>query len=81
MPKLYCDIDIQRSSSLYHMQVSWRGASFAAMDLVDLEVADKETVTGSEKQDNELVYKYIPVGERGKADCEYTVVLPNAEDA
>jgi hypothetical protein len=82
MPKIYCEIDIERSSKSYNMQASWRGASFASISIADLEVADKGTgVTGGE-QENELVYKYIPaVGEKGKADCEYAVVIPHAEEA
>lgn len=82
MPKIYCEIDIERSTKSYNMQASWRDANFVSINIVDLELADRgSSATGSE-QENELVYKYIPaVGEKGKADCEYAVVLPHAEEA
>jgi hypothetical protein len=82
MPKIYCEIDIERSSNSYDMQASWRGASFASISVANLDVVDKGTGATGGEQENELVYKYIPaVGEKGKADCEYAVVIPLAEEA
>jgi hypothetical protein len=81
MPKIYCEIDIERSSKSYDMQASWRGASFASINIADLDVFDKGTSATGGEQENELVYKYIPaVGEKGKADGEYAIVVPHAEE-
>jgi hypothetical protein len=77
--EIYCEIDIERSSNSYDMQASWREASFASINIADLDVVDQVT---DATEENELLYKYIPaVGEKGKADCEYAIVVPHAEEA
>lgn len=47
MPKICYEIEIQDSSSAYHMQVSWRGASFATVDLADFDVEKEVSCTSS----------------------------------
>jgi hypothetical protein len=85
MPKLFCDIDIQRSDTSYKMQASWRGAKFCDFNLEGLEtvdVASEKGTIGGEADYGVLVYRYIPaVGKKGEADIEYPVVVPHGEDA
>jgi hypothetical protein len=84
MPKVFCDIDIQRDETSYSMQASWRGAKFADMKLEGLLPFDPKTEAGTiggESDFGILTYKYIPaVGERGKADVEYPIVVPHSEE-
>ena len=75
MPKIYCDLDDQIQGSSYTLQASWRGAKFASFTIEDLKSpgADQPTPIADPRT---LVYKYVPaVGEPGKADCEYPVVI------
>jgi hypothetical protein len=82
MPKIYCEIGIKHSSKSLNMQASWRGTSFVSIHIANLDVADNASSVTGDEQENELVYKYIPaVGEKGKADCEYAVVIPLSEEA
>jgi hypothetical protein len=82
MPKVYCEIDIERSSESYDMQASWRDASFASINIAGLDIVDNGIGEAGGELENELVYRYIPaVGEKGKADCEHAVVIPHAEEA
>jgi 2-polyprenyl-6-methoxyphenol hydroxylase-like FAD-dependent oxidoreductase len=85
MPKIYCAIDIHRREKSYRMQASWQNAKFADFNLENLQVVDPKSeqgTIGGESDYGILVYKYNPaVGERGKADCEYPVVVPHAEEA
>ena len=87
MPKVYCEIDIHHRIKSYRMQASWQGAKFCNFNLEGLSsvdpAADKGTI-GGESDYGILVYKYIPaVGRnmRGKADCEYPVVVPHEEES
>lgn len=84
MPKVYCDIDIQRTDTSYHMQASWRGAQFAEMKLDNLTSVDPKSEAGTiggESDYGILVYRYIPaVGDRGKADCEYPVCVAHSDE-
>ncbi|CAM1505591.1 Fc.00g112280.m01.CDS01 [Cosmosporella sp. VM-42] len=80
MPKLFCDIDIQRESSSYRMKASWRGATFAELVLEDLEEGGPQSQTEvvGDENNNILAYRYIPaVGEPGKADAEYPILAPH----
>lgn len=85
MPKLYCAIDIHRREKSYRMQASWQGAKFADFNLEGLEAVDHKTeqgTIGGESDYGILVYRYVPaVGERGKSDCEYPVVVPHGEES
>ena len=87
MPKVYCEIDIHQRFKSYRMQASWQGTRFCDFNLEGLlsvdPAADKGTI-GGESDYGILVYKYIPaVGRnmRGKADCEYAVVVPHEEES
>jgi hypothetical protein len=87
MPKVYCALDIHRRFRSYHMQASWQGAKFCDFSLEGLSYVDPATdkgTIGGESDYGILVYKYIPaVGRnmRGKADCEYPVVVPHEEES
>ena len=67
------------------MQASWQGAKFADFKLESLEPLDPKSehgTIGGEADHGILVYRYVPaVGERGKADCEYPVIIPRAEES
>lgn len=87
MPKLFCDIDIDRTSNPNESRItaSWRGAQFFDMRLPELTAADPSaeagTIGGNDSDYGVLVWRYIPaVGEPGKADAEYAVVVPHAEE-
>lgn len=84
MPKLFCDVDIERSASSVHVAASWRGAKFIDMRLDGLEEgnpADEAGTIGGEADYGILVYRYIPtVGEPGKADAQYPIVVPHEEE-
>jgi hypothetical protein len=85
MPKLFCDLDVQRQKNEYTVRAGWQGSTFGVMDLLDLKEVDATAeagVMGGEGDDGILTYKYIPaVGERGKADAAYTVFIPHAQEA
>lgn len=84
MPKLFCDIDIDRQPTSVRVSLSWRGAKFIDMGLVGLKEDDASTEAGTiggESDYGILVYRYIPaVGQPGKADSEYAVVVPHEEE-
>lgn len=85
MPKLFCDIDVRRREHEYSVYAGWKGATFATMKLQDLEESDSRAEAGTiggEADYGILAYKYIPaVGERGKADAAYAVVVPHHEES
>lgn len=84
MPKLFCDIDIDRQSTSVNVSASWRGAKFINMSLTGLKEDDLASETGTiggEADYGILAYRYIPaVGQPGKADAEYAVVVPHEEE-
>lgn len=84
MNKIFCDIDIDRSTDSYRARCSWRGAEFLDFELPNLQADDPATehgTIGGEADYGILTYKYIPaVGEPGKADVEYPCVVPHEED-
>lgn len=85
MPKLFCDIDIDRSQpDAVRIAASFRGAKFVDLRLAGLKEDDPSTEAGTiggEADYGILVYRYIPaVGQPGKADAEYAVVVPHDED-
>lgn len=78
MPKLFCDIDVGlNKNGDTSIDCSWRSNSFATMDLEGLEErTDKPSTSPGSTDDNLLLYRYIPaVGEPGKADAEYSVIV------
>ncbi|KAH8889560.1 FAD/NAD(P)-binding domain-containing protein [Thozetella sp. PMI_491] len=85
MPKLFADLDVQRTPGSYRMKASWRGATFAEIALDGLSDDDAGTehgTIGGEADHGILVHRYIPaVGEPGKADAEYAVVVPHEEES
>lgn len=87
MPKLFCDIDVDRTATSVHVTASWRGAKFIDMEITDLKEEEEEQkdeaegTIGGEADYGILVWRYIPaVGQPGKADAEYAVVVPHAEE-
>lgn len=86
MPKLFCDIDIDRQADAMRVTASWRGARFFDMHLPELQPAgdassEAGTIGGNDSDYGVLVWRYVPaVGEPGKADAEYAVVVPHAEE-
>ncbi len=86
VPKLFCDVALDRAESSCRVTASWRGAQFACMTLQDLRADDPKTeraaVGGGEADDSILVYRYIPaVGRPGQADAEYACVMPHEDEA
>jgi hypothetical protein len=87
LPKVYCAIDIHRRQKSYRMQASWQGAKFLDFDLeglVPIESPSEQDAATDELDYGTLAYRYIPaVGEdaKGKAECQYAVVIPRAEDS
>ncbi|CAN8099494.1 unnamed protein product [Discula destructiva] len=84
MPKLFCDIDIDRRPNSVSVSASWRGAKFVDISLTDLQEDDVSSETGTiggEADYGILVYRYIPaVGRPGKSDSEYAIVVPHEEE-
>lgn len=85
IPKLYCSIDLWRRNSSYWIQAGWQGASFGkfALDgLREVSLGDDKGTIGGEDDHGIFSYKYVPaVGQRGKADVEYAIFVPHAEEA
>ncbi|PIA91498.1 hypothetical protein CB0940_10034 [Cercospora beticola] len=84
-PKVYCAIDVRRRKDSYHVRTSWQEATFGKFNLDDLESSDPGTTAKPASDGSNygtLTYKYIPaVGEPGKADVAYAVVVPHEETA
>lgn len=85
MPKLFCDVDIDRTATSARVTASWRGAQFLEVNLPELTPSDPSaeagTIGGNDSDYGILVWRYIPaVGEPGKADSEYAVVVPHSEE-
>lgn len=84
MPKLFCDIDIDRQPTSVNISASWRGAKFIDVNLWGLKEDDVSTEAGTiggETDYGILVHRYIPaVGQPGKADADYAVVVPHGEE-
>lgn len=85
MPKVFCDVDVRRRQDSYRVRTSWQGSMFGSFNLDNLERGDPKTEAGTiggEADFGILTYKYSPaVGERGKADAAYAVVVPHAEES
>ena len=86
MPKLYSSIDIHRREKAYRINTGWEGAIWGNFVWEGLEESDPAAESGKisgEDDDGILVYRYIPsVGRdnKGKAEAEYPVFVPYAED-
>lgn len=87
MPKLYTAVDIYQREKSYRINTSWEGAVWGQFSWEGLEDLDPETdkgTIGGEDDDGIMVYRYIPsVGRemKGKADAQYPVFVPHAEDS
>ncbi|KAK3337297.1 hypothetical protein B0T19DRAFT_455016 [Cercophora scortea] len=85
MPKLFADLDMEHDETSCRVTASWRGATFAKIELPSLrrdESTAEQGTIGGESDYGILVYRYIPaVGEPGKADAEYACVVPHAEES
>lgn len=86
MPKLYTSIDIHRRTDAYRINTGWEGAIWGNFVWEGLQETDPSLESGKisgEDDDGILVYRYIPsVGRenKGKAEAEYPVFVPYAED-
>ncbi|OTB20463.1 hypothetical protein K445DRAFT_17738 [Daldinia sp. EC12] len=89
-PKLYADLNISQTESTYSMIASWQGSKFAEFRLCGLRVEDNPDGMGSRGlappeagvDEGILLWRYIPsTGRPGKADVEYPVFVPHAEEA
>jgi hypothetical protein len=79
MPKVYCELDVDRTDSSYQVQLSWRGAKFGNFVIEDLNSQNGNSIETPE--DKTLAYKYVPAaGEPGKSDCEYPVVISHTAE-
>lgn len=73
-PKLFSDIDAERSPSSYRAQASWWGSVFLKFELDGLRGGKQPQAADDSHL---LLYKYIPAtGEPGVADVEYPVYVP-----
>lgn len=93
MPKLYCAIDSYRRKDSLRIRAGWQGATFGNLEWEGLEKVEEKpladtnstsngTADGSPKVEGDgiFAYRYIPaVGDRGKADAEYPVFVPDAQ--
>ncbi|RSL46606.1 hypothetical protein CEP53_010276 [Fusarium sp. AF-6] len=83
MPKIYCDIDVQKKDATANIRCSWRGTTFAEMSLDGLAKEANVLTNGaisnpSSPEEGLLVYRYVPaVGQPGVADAAYPVFLQN----
>lgn len=84
MPKLFCDIDIDQQPGSARVAASFRGAQFLDLQIDGLQADDgagEAGTIGGEADYGILVYRYIPaVGQPGRADAEYAVVVPHEEE-
>jgi hypothetical protein len=73
-PKLYSEIDIERTPSTWKMRSSWQDATYLTLELGDLEACQ---IPDQPSNDGVFLYKYIPAtGKRGFADAEYPICAP-----
>ncbi|KAK4230153.1 hypothetical protein QBC38DRAFT_56256 [Podospora fimiseda] len=71
MPKVFCDINIEENT----IECSWKGRRWLKMEMGGLQ-EEKESVKQGQDDDNLLLWRYVPaVGEPGKADAEYPVIV------
>ncbi|KAH8691281.1 hypothetical protein BGW36DRAFT_431834 [Talaromyces proteolyticus] len=87
-PKLFASIDVSRTNDSVQVRAGWRGHAFAHLqweDLQEMHTVPQSSYMFSEevpkpKDGGLLIYRYIPaVGCPGKADADYTVVVPPPE--
>ncbi|KAJ9609569.1 hypothetical protein H2200_005896 [Cladophialophora chaetospira] len=77
LPKLFAEIDTQKTTSTWTMQASSRKSSFLTLELHDLE---ERPASDAPANDANLAYKYIPaLGNPGVSDVEYPVLVPASE--
>lgn len=95
MPKLFSDIDVQTTNNGASVELSWRGTTFCKMSLQGLqdqsvvnENADPPKAAAGPPgrpppppEAGEFVWRHVPtVGQPGKTDAEYPVLLPKPEN-
>ena len=82
MPKVCCEIDIERSFEPHDMQAFWPDASFASINIAGLDVVDNGIGEIGSELENELVYRYMPaVGEKGRQTASTLLSYRIAEEA
>ncbi len=82
LPKLFCDVSVDRRPDSCRIVASWGGTQFARLILPGLKEDDRRTEQDGEADVRVLVNRYIPaVGQPGKADVEYACVLPHTDAA
>ena len=88
MPKLFSDIDVQKTDPDYSIRTSWRDATWGTFDLSNLKEIDPSTssggsVTGESGEEAQITSRYMPtVGrqQKGRAAEEYFAAVHLAEE-
>ncbi|KAJ9604708.1 hypothetical protein H2200_010822 [Cladophialophora chaetospira] len=88
MPKLFSDIDVQRSDNTYEIKTSWRGATWGTFKLSNLKETDASQSAGGVSGDvdeAQFMYRYMPTvshEERGQKPAEeYFAAVHLAEES
>ncbi len=91
MPKVFSDIAVEATSDGAEVTMSWRGTVFGRMSVQGLRevVASNGEAPPQPRQGppapvevGQLSYRYVPaVGQHGKADAEYAVLVPKPDPA
>ncbi|KAF5006425.1 hypothetical protein FDECE_7185 [Fusarium decemcellulare] len=84
MPKIFCDIDVEKQDSTTSIRCSWRGTTFADIVIDGLGKGANILTNGDIQQpptsleEGTFVYRYVPaVGKPGVADAAYPVFIQN----
>lgn len=95
MPKLFSDIAVSMTNDNANVEISWRGTTFCRMSLHGLKdesTSDGSADTPKPPsgppgrpppppEAGEFVWRHVPaVGQPGKTDAEYAVLLPKPEN-
>ncbi len=86
MPKLFSDIDVQRTEKSYDINTSWRNATWGTFKLSNLKEIDTSQATSGVSGDadaNQFTYRYMPsVGAEQKSHAaeEYFAAVHLAEE-
>ncbi|KAF4980023.1 hypothetical protein FZEAL_3885 [Fusarium zealandicum] len=84
MPKIYCDIDVEKKDAATSLECSWRGSKFVHITMEGLGKEASISTNGEVEQspaspdEGTFVYRYVPaVGKPGEADAAYPVFIQN----
>jgi acetoacetate decarboxylase len=76
IPKVFSDIHIKHDSSSCHIDISWREANWAFLEMSKLEPSSDVPDPTANHDEGILVHKYIPSAEPGEADADYDILHP-----